>query len=351
MRVAFVIASEVLSGGTIVIFEHAVALRRRGHDVVLVSHEPVQANEVSWFPEVSELSFVSFDQITSERFDIALATWWATAYSLYRIHAEHYAYFVQSIESRFFEEDIPTRYFAEMSFLLDLNVITEASWIRRYLGDTYGRDALVVRNGIRKDCFTTTGACAAERCPDRVRVLVEGPMNVPFKNVRRAIQLCTESSAEEIWLMTPSSEDVAPSAVTRTFRRVPIALTGQIYRSCDVVIKLSLIEGMSAVPLEMFHCGGTAVVYDTTGFDEYIRSGENAVMLSKNDERGVVETINRLSSDRKFLRALKEGAISTASSWPSWNEASLEFERALLHILTLQPQNRVLLEKLSLIHI
>jgi hypothetical protein len=41
--------------------------------------------------------------------------------------------------------------------------------------------------------------------------------------------------------------------------------TPLVYRSCDILGKLSYVEGMFGPPLEMFHCGWTAIVYNVTG--------------------------------------------------------------------------------------
>lgn len=65
----------------------------------------------------------------------------------------------------------------------------------------------------------------------------------------------------------------------------------EIYRSCDVIVKLSYIEGMFGPPLEMFHCGGTAIVYDVTGHDEYIVHEKNALVVKTDDDKQVINYI------------------------------------------------------------
>jgi len=91
-----------------------------------------------------------------------------------------------------------------------------------------------------------------------------------FKNVEKTIELCLQSDADEIWLLTSTEISEYPG-VDKCFSRVAIEKTPEIYRSCDVLVKLSYVEGMFGPPLEMFHCGGTAIVYDVTGHDEYIK--------------------------------------------------------------------------------
>ena len=54
---------------------------------------------------MSSLFFLA--DVGQERFDLVFATWWKTALELHRINAYQYAYFVQSIESRFYPESEP----------------------------------------------------------------------------------------------------------------------------------------------------------------------------------------------------------------------------------------------------
>jgi glycosyltransferase involved in cell wall biosynthesis len=82
---------------------------------------------------------------------------------------------------------------------------------------------------------------------------------------------------------------------------------------------------MFGPPLEMFHCGGTAIVYNVTGHDEYIADRRNGVVIPRDDEERVIRTINKLRDDCAFLESLKQGARETGESWPDWPEASRVF--------------------------
>jgi hypothetical protein len=87
----------------------------------------------------------------------------------------------------------------------------------------------------------------------------------------------------------------------------------------------------------MFHCGGTAIAYEVTGHDEYIRDGENAYVVKRDDEDRVVELLTKLRKDPGELQRLKTGALQTAHSWPDWRDASMRFVTALEEIRTTTP--------------
>ena len=83
-----------------------------------------------------------------------------------------------------------------------VNFITEATWIKEYLKEHFDQDALLIRNGISKDYFNDGIKPKVPRAPEKLRVLVEGPLNVSFKNTELAVELCRQSRADEVWFVT-----------------------------------------------------------------------------------------------------------------------------------------------------
>ena len=326
-----------ISGGSYVIFEHALHLMNRGWEVTIVTLTPVSEITNRWHPALDRLHFSTFENVAGTRFDLAVATWWKTVYELEHIDANQYCYFVQSIESWFYpDEDAAVRNLVNSTYLLPLPGITEARWIRAHLETQFGRHFHLAANGCRKDLYNETGPAVSARVDGRLRVLVEGQLGVDFKNVARTIDLVRRSKADEIWLLTISPIERYPG-VDRVFSRLPVSECPAVYRSCDVLVKLSYVEGMFGPPLEMFHCGGTAIVYDVTGHDEYIVSGDNALVVAIGDEAAAVAAIDQLKADPALLAGLSRGARKTAALWPDWEESSSRFEQALRTILA-EPQ-------------
>jgi len=337
MKICVLMGSADISGGSYVIFEHCLHLQREGWDVTVVTLDPIGPQTARWHPALDALRFTDFETAAGERFELAIATWWKTIYEMHRIDAVRYAYFVQSIESWFYpDSDVAVRNLVNATYLLPLPGVTEARWIREHLANRFGLDFHLVPNGCSKTVYTQDAPAVAPRQPGRLRVLVEGPLGVDFKNVARTVSLVRQSRADEVWLLTSSPIADYPG-VDRIFSRVPAKDCPAIYRSCDVLVKLSYVEGMFGPPLEMFHCGGTAVVYDVTGYDEYIVDGENALVVKTDDEGGVVAAINQLKADPALLSSLKEGARRTAAAWPDWTDVSPRFADALRRIAEKPP--------------
>jgi glycosyltransferase involved in cell wall biosynthesis len=266
------------------------------------------------------------EKARSEVFDVAIATLWKTAFELPTVEATHYVYFVQSIESRFFRESRRAdRQRVDSTYTLPVHYVTEASWIQEHLKEHYGHRAGLVRNGIRKDIFYTQHLRTLSE-DTQPRILVEGPFRIWFKNTAMAIEIARQAGAKEMTVLTSTPIHWLPG-VQRLHSSVPFEEVGEIYRSCDILLKLSTVEGMFGPPLEMFHCGGTAIVFDVSGHEEYIRDGENALVVESGRYDKAFEALQELLHDRDKLAFLRKNALKTAEEWPSWSESSEEFRQ------------------------
>ena len=359
MKIGFLLCSPDINGGTNVIFEHAGGLQQLGNSVSIITEKPISPKRYSWHKSAPLLTWLDFDQAAAESFDIVIATWWESPYLLHKFKASHYVYFVQSIESRFFEPDDPMNLDlrdhslgaqrCNNGYFFSLPVITEASWIKEYLARNYNNRPFLVRNGIHKELYKELHP-VEQRPKDRLRVLVEGPVDVFHKNVARTIELCTEAGVDEIWLLTPSDIKSFPG-VDRVFSKLPFIETPAVYSSCQVLVKLSYVEGMFGPPLEMFHCGGTAVVYDVTGHDEYIVHNENSLVVEKDNEEKAVEYIRELKTNPGLLADLTEKAVQKAEEWPDWKRSSQMFATALEEIIQGPGVHRDYLQNISWVFI
>lgn len=333
------LGSADISGGTNVIFRHAREAARRGIDVTIGVFFEGSIRDANWFPGVEELRLVPIAEL-SGTFDLVLATWWRTVYELPKVKAARLAYFVQSVESRFYgdgSDDLAAR-LAERTYEFGLPAITITRWLQAYLGLAHGEPSFVVRNGIDKAAFNPHGPVLQRRDPARPRILVEGPIDVAMKNVPAAIDVARTAGFDDVWLLTASDVDAVPG-VSRVVRRMPADQVGAVYRSCDILLKLTYVEGMFGPPLEMFHCGGTAVVSDVTGQEEYLRHGENGLVVPTGDVDAAVDALRRLREERGFLQALQLGALRTASRWPDWDASAAEFGDVIEILLRQEPRS------------
>jgi glycosyltransferase involved in cell wall biosynthesis len=333
VKVAFLVNDLQLSGGIGVVVQHALQLaRHHGFDVALVLVR--EQDDPHWdYEPLRELEILSFPQACAEHFDIAVATWWETTYSLFDVPAERYAYFVQSLEDRFYEYGAAERLGAGLTLDLPVAFITEASWIADTLAQLRP-DALcmLVRNGIDKQTFAVPDDVGV-RIGEPLRVLVEGNPRSWFKHVHDAIDVA--NAMREPHHLTVVCGDRVGLGEVRADRIVgPLssAEMATLYGECDVLLKLSSVEGMYGPPLEAFHRGATCVSTQVSGYEEYVEHGWNALVCDWDDRDGTARSLDLLARDRRLLHFLRANALHTARGWPDWHQQGALMALALRRI-------------------
>lgn len=326
-KVAFLLDSFIISGGVIAIIEHCSRLEGPDFEPYIVTEHPATPHR-NWHHAGSALRVLDFETAQSMDFDIAIATWWKTCYNLHRLRADRYAYFVQSLENRFYE---PTKHgslkpLVRATYQLPVIFITEAKWIQDTIQAMRPKaQVFYVRNGIDKSIFNLGERTEFQPTnTERLRILIEGPLGVWFKETTKAIQIAAGLEfPKRITLVTAS--DVPPDVrrqVDVVHSNVTATEMPEIYRQTDVLLKMSKVEGMFMPPLEAFHCGATAVCSWVTGCDEYLKHGWNSFIAVPEDYDSIRRYLNLINKDRQLLNFLRCNALTTAKSWPSWEESS-----------------------------
>ncbi len=339
MKVAFLVNDLALSGGVGVIAEHARRLGEiEGWEATLVLVR--DQDEPSWhgYERLNHVHVRSRAQALEEHYDVAIATWWETAFSLFELSAERYAYFVQSLEDRFYRHDEAERLGAGLTLDIPVSFVTEARWIAETLA-ALRPDApcYLVRNGIDKATFTSPAEAPAND-HDPLRVLIEGSPGSWFKHVHAATEAAS-LMAEPHHVTVVCGDRAALGTVPADEIVGPLSHSemAALYGKSDVLLKLSSVEGMFGPPLEGFHMGATCVVTPVSGHEEYVEHGWNGLITDWEDLRGTARQLDLLARDRELLGFLRVNALETARAWPSWEQSS-QFMAGALTAIRRDPQ-------------
>ena len=336
MRVAFLTQDLQLSGGVGVIVAHAVQLARHGFDVDLVLTRA--STRPDWSHHgLASVQVLGLEQARTRSYDVALATWWETAQQLFELDAARHAWFVQSLEDRFYDAGHPKRLGAALAQDLPVRFVTEARWIADTLEALHpGEKVFYVRNGIAKDVFAPVAGVAVS-AGGPLRILVEGSAHVALKGVGDALTAVGAMSApRHVTVVAPDGSGAHTGGADRVAGPIPQHALGALYAETDVVLKLSRVEGMFGPPLEGFHKGATCVVTPVTGHDEYVVHGENGLVVDWDDRAGTARALDLLAHDRALLHRLRCGALATARAWPSWEQQG-QMMAAALYALRREP--------------
>lgn len=324
MKIVYLIPSCGVSGGIAVICQHANRLLNRGHDVWLVPQ--TSERSIDWFPS-QRVPIVGLNQYPVDT-DILVATSWSTVFQVALLPARHKCYFVQSDETRFHPQNSPWEHITRLSYTIGYNYLTEARWIKAWLGDNFGHDAELVPNGLDDTIFFPAEPIQPKG--NKPRILLEGAIGLPYKGMAEAFAAVQDLDVE-VWCVSSYGKPKKHWKCDRFFEQVPMTEMRRIYSSCDILLKLSLVEGFFGPPMEMMACGGTVVVGKVTGYDEYIENEVNALVVDPFHPQQATQAICRLINDGSLRAQLRENGRQTAMRW-QWEPSIVILERYYLDV-------------------
>ena len=73
-----------------------------------------------------------------------------------------------------------------------------------HFSEHHNRASSLVRNGIRKRYIYGKRARPGYAKAGHLRILVEGPLDVFFKNTEKTLELCRQADVGEVWFLTSS---------------------------------------------------------------------------------------------------------------------------------------------------
>jgi len=313
MRIGYMLPDVAISGGAAVVFQHANRLARRGHEVFVGSTGVV--NKGAWFPHQS-VPVVRHADLPKD-LDLLVATSWSTAYEALQMTAMQRCYFVQADETSFYKPGVPLFHAALLSYLMNVRFLTMAVWIQRWLKDNFGKEAVVIPNGVDREMFYPSAATRPRR--RRPRILIEGAFALPSKGMREAFE-AVQGLDLEVWCVSSYGKPDSGLRYDRFLERVPVEEMREVYSSCDILLKLSKSESFGLPPLEMMACGGVCVVSRITGHEEYMRDGENALMVGPDDIEGARSALQRLIEDEELRERIRANGLMTAAK-RAWEPA------------------------------
>jgi glycosyltransferase involved in cell wall biosynthesis len=325
MKIAYLLPGTGVSGGIAVVCQHANRLRDRGHDVLLATEDPNRS--IGWFPGLN-VPVVGVNEVPTD-LDVLVATGWSTVFRLASMPARHRFYFVQSDETRFHPPDSAWKHITRLTYTLDFNYLTEARWIQRWLRESFGHDAELVPNGLDELIFFRDQPLVPRG--DRPRVLLEGAIGLPYKGMAEAFQAVADEDVE-VWCVSSLGRPRRGWRCDRFFEQVPMKDMRRVYSSCDILLKLSRVEGFFGPPMEMMACGGAVIVGRVTGYDEYIEDGVNALVVDPRRADEATAALRRLLSDEPLRRSLIDAGLRTARAW-RWEPSIDVLERYYLDVV------------------
>jgi glycosyltransferase involved in cell wall biosynthesis len=113
---------------------------------------------------------------------------------------------------------------------------------------------------------------------------------------------------------------------------VPDKSLSGLYHAADVFVFPSVREGWGLVVLEALASGTPVIASGVEPMTEYLRDGENSLLVSPTDHEAIASGIIELSGNDELRKRLASGGRETAGEY-SWENAALGHVRFYAGIL------------------
>ena len=352
MRITFVLPFAGLQGGMRVIAIYADRLKRRGHDVFVVStplNLPLKTKVKSFLlghgwpgmrREPSHFDGVQVRHRILNRIrsvvdtdvpdaDVVLATFFTTARGVYQLSPAKgaKAIFIQNYEQ---EEGKPNPRLDE-SWRMPMHKITISKWLVQLAREKFGDDIVShVPNSVDLDQFSAPPR--SKRSEPTVGLLYN---SFSLKGLNNSLKALSQVAA-----VVPSLHVVSFGAEQPRLRlplppnaefhyRPPQDMLKHLYAKCDVWLCGSNVEGFHLPPLEAMACRCPVVSTLVGGPMDIIEDGVNGYLVPLKDVDALADRLLRvLRLPEPEWKQMSEAAYRTATRF-TWDDASDMFENAL----------------------
>ena len=258
--------------------------------------------------------------------DVAIATLWATAYSVAQFpHARRRAYLIQDFEPMFYPAG--TLYaLAEESYRLGLYGLCNTEHMLRIYEDRYGGRGESFMPALDTSVFYADGSRDQRTTDDIATVFVysrPGHWRNCWELASIALEQLKARLGDRVRIVTAGSW-ARPEDLTSGVEHLGLLdyrETGNLYRSCDVGVALTVSEHPSYLPLELMACGVPVVAFDNPAGYWLLRDGENS-LLARRSADSLCDALERLVRDPELGRRLsRQGLSDIALDYGSWEKA------------------------------
>jgi len=271
------------------------------------------------------------------RADVAIATWYPTALSVWLSNASKKFYFVQDFPELVHEADgeYGLRLF-ELTLLLPFHFLANSTYTKNLIL-SYNKNAKVTVTGVGVDTnifYPRHTKVVDSQGKPVIMAIIRGAKFKGGDIALKALNIINREVPIHAILVSEGNavkklfEEVKPEFTYTIFKHVDDETLAKLYSSADVFIFTSYKEGFGLPPLEAMACGTPVVITDCGGIRDYAVDGYNALIVPPGDPKAVADATLKMLRDDKLRERLIEHGIETAKQW-TWDKVVDKFEQAI----------------------
>jgi glycosyltransferase involved in cell wall biosynthesis len=355
MRINFVLPHADLSGGSRVSAIHAEGLRRRGHQVVVVSVAQPKPSlrdiarsllKGKGWPPAPKHGPSHFDPFPLDHRrlnhpgpvtdkdvpdgDVVIGTWWETVQWVNSLSPSKgiKVHFVQGYDRFGGPPEM-----VDATYAMPLPKIVISEWLRKFIENDFKQTPYaVVHNSVDTKQFHAPPR-GKQPVPTVGLVYSDDP-NKGYATMAKAFELAKQS-LPALRMNAMGTCHVAehlplPAGAEFTYQARDEKLC-QVYASSDVWLFGSRIEGFGLPILEAMACRTPVIATPAGAAPELVTKG-GGILVGADDWKGMGEAIIKVCSlPEAEWKALSDGALATATGY-TWDDACDKFEKAIVQL-------------------
>lgn len=325
-------------GGVHSVYQETQGMRRLGVPVRIAIAADAMERARAAYPDADEL-FVPYAGeaelgLQAASADVVVATHFTTVSVVARLR-ERYGDFLPAYYAQDYEPFFADPGSSQLIDALDSYtaipgqlVFAKTHWLRNLIGELHGVEVAKVEPSLDRELFNTAGreeddgTLVGGRPDGPVRVVAmirpRTPRRQPVLTLD-ALDRLVESEGDRVQVTTFGCPETAIEALGRKPPGEHLGLltreqVASLLKRTDIFLDASTYQAFGRTALEAMACGATVVAPQIGGAAQFVRDGENGLLVDTLDPDPVTAALSRLTEDHELRRRLQANAAEQASS-------------------------------------
>lgn len=328
MKIVFPVLSLETGGGGRFIYHLANALADKGHDIEVVMPE----NGAQVWPLRTKLRRVK--ELTSSYIpsaDFILPNFYLTVKPAWESQKGRVVRLSLGYEPLW----VPDSETAKQTYLIGAPIMSISEWHRQILLQETGLASTVIFAGVDTSIFHPYPKQSEQTdCKNIFYIMRDPGSGYTWKggtDFLKALALLKDQVNFELTVSIPENATFTSPVPCRIKSTATDQELARLYAEADLFVYTSYFEAFGLPPLEAMACGTAVVTTDCGGNRDYVRSGENCLLVPPSDINLLSSAIyHLLTNDSERQRIAAAGQLS-ASTW-SWQRTADQVEAFLLSL-------------------
>ncbi|HBV85231.1 MAG TPA: glycosyltransferase [Desulfosporosinus sp.] len=328
MKIVFPVLSLEMGGGARFIYHLANALVDKGHDVEVVMPEkglqvwPLRA-KLRRVKELTPYSIPSADFILPNFYLTVKPAWESRRGQVVRLSLGYEPLWVSESET------------AKQTYLIGAPIMSISQWHRQLLLQETGLQSTVISGGVDTSTFRPYPKPSALTGRKNIFYIMRDPTSgYTWKggsDFLQAVNQVKEHIDFELTVSIPENAQFASAVPCRVKTSTTDQELAQLYAEADLFVYTSYFEAFGLPPLEAMASGTAVISTDCGGNRDYVRSGENCLLVPPSDIDQLSSAIRYLLTDEMERQRLANAGHLFAQTW-TWQRTADQVEAFLLSL-------------------